>query len=397
MVIVGLASVVGLQTARLFAARGVRVIGIAGSLRHFAARTRVCDRIIEADVHTMAFLDALEALGPQLPSRAVVVPCTDQAALITAKHRDRLAPWYDVSLSPYDVMHQLADKGRFAQLADELGMETPRTRVLRSAADAESAAADLRFPVVLKPTIKSAVWRQQTGVKVLTVFDAPEMLHAYERLHVWTPQLVAQEYIEGADSELSTCNCYFSTESQPLVTFTTRKQRQWPPHVGIASYALECRDDELVAATLRLFSSVTFVGLGYLEAKRDKESGRLQLIEANVGRPTGRSATAESGGVELLYTMYCDAAGLPLPRQREQTFVGAGWLDLRRDLLAALYYYRRGELTLRDWWCPWLRTRTAHAVFSWSDPLPFVYELKQSAQKAFARRWQLGAVANNDG
>ncbi len=152
VVIVGLASVVGLQTARLFAARGVRVIGIAGSLRHFAARTRVCDRIIEADVHTMAFLDALEALGPQLPSRAVVVPCTDQAVLITAKHRDRLAPWYDVSLSPYDVMHQLADKGRFAQLADELGMETLRIRVLRSAADAELAAADLRFPVVLKPT-----------------------------------------------------------------------------------------------------------------------------------------------------------------------------------------------------------------------------------------------------
>lgn len=95
---------------------------------------------------------------------------------------------------------------------------------------------------------------------------------------------------------------------------------------------------------MRLFRSLEFHGLGYLEVKRDAASGTFRMIEANIGRPTGRSATAEAGGVELLATMYCDAAGLPLPARREQRYVGAAWIDLRRDLLSAAYHWRREEL-----------------------------------------------------
>ena len=87
------------------------------------------------------------------------------------------------------------------------------------------------------------------------------------------------------------------------------------------------------------------------------------MIEANIGRPTGRSATAEAGGVELLATMHADAAGLPLPAEREQLFVGASWIDVRRDLLAAVHGWRRGELRPGDWLRA-LRGPTAHAVLS---------------------------------
>ena len=46
---------------------------------------------------------------------------------------------------------------------------------------------------------------------------------------------------------------------------------------------------------------LTLIGtLGYVEAKRDVRTGRHYLIEPNIGRPTGRSAIAEAGGVELL-------------------------------------------------------------------------------------------------
>lgn len=69
--------------------------------------------------------------------------------------------------------------------------------------------------------------------------------------------------------------------------------------------------------------------------KRDPETGRQYAIEANVGRPTGRSAIAEAGGVELLHTMYCDVAGLPLPNGRTQTYKGTKWIDVRHDLQSA--------------------------------------------------------------
>jgi predicted ATP-grasp superfamily ATP-dependent carboligase len=117
--------------------------------------------------------------------------------------------------------------------------------------------------------------------------------------------------------------------------------------------------------------------------KRDERSGKYFIVEPNVGRPTGRSATAEAGGVELLYTMYCDALGLPLPMNREQKYTGVKWIYWRRDLQSALYRWWHGELTLTEWRQSW-RGRKAYAVFSWRDPLPFLMDIVTTARRWFS-------------
>ncbi len=127
--------------------------------------------------------------------------------------------------------------------------------------------------------------------------------------------------------------------------FTSRKLRQWPPITGQACLSEEVRDATIVKEAERLFRGVDYRGLGYLEMKRDERTGTYLIIEPNIGRPTGRSASAEAAGVELLYTMYCDALGWPLPRDREQTFTGVKWIHLVRDLQASVYHWRRGDLT----------------------------------------------------
>jgi predicted ATP-grasp superfamily ATP-dependent carboligase len=108
--------------------------------------------------------------------------------------------------------------------------------------------------------------------------------------------------------------------------------------------------------------------------KQDACSGRYLIIEPNIGRPTGRSATAEIGGVELLYTMYCDAVGWPLPANREQKYKGVKWIYLRQDFRSALYRWRKGELTLKEWRRSWHGLKT-DAVFSWRDPVPFLSDI----------------------
>ena len=108
--------------------------------------------------------------------------------------------------------------------------------------------------------------------------------------------------------------------------------------------------------------------------KRDQRTGKHYIIEPNIGRPTGRSAIAEAGGVELLYTKYCDLLALPLPPNREQKYIGTKWIYLRHDAQSALYYWWKGELTLADWWRS-IRGRKWDAVFSWNDQAPFWYDL----------------------
>jgi predicted ATP-grasp superfamily ATP-dependent carboligase len=119
--------------------------------------------------------------------------------------------------------------------------------------------------------------------------------------------------------------------------------------------------------------------------KQDRRTGKHYIIEPNIGRPTGRSAIAEAGGVELVYSNYCDALGWPLPEKRQQKYTGVKWIYLRRDIQSALYYWRRGELTLGEWWRSW-QGKKAYAVYSWSDPAPFMADLFRALNLALLAR-----------
>jgi predicted ATP-grasp superfamily ATP-dependent carboligase len=372
-VVVGLDNITGLQTARILDARGVAVVGVAADLHHFGSRTNTCAHVVESPPSGDALVSALLTLARRLGRKAVLVPCTDEAVWTLSRRRQELSASYHLPLGDHDVVDMLMDKVRFAEHARATGLAIPSTVVLRNRADADGAAASMCFPAVLKPPTKNAKWRERTSAKALPVAGPDELLEVYDRVHDWSDVLLAQEWVEGAEDRLYSCNAYFDAQGAPVVTFVARKLRQWPPDVGTSASGEECRNDEVLEQTLRTFGGVGFHGLAYLELKQDARTGRMLIIEPNVGRPTGRSAIAERGGVELVYTAYCDAAGLPVPRT-QQRYVGAKWLDVRRDLQAAVVGYRRGRLSVGEW-ASSLRGPKAHAIWSASDPLPFVVDL----------------------
>ena len=383
-VVIGLDCVTGLQTARILAARGVPVVGLVRDPGHPCARTNVCARIVAADITGPGLVTALQRLGAELPPPSVLVPCTDMSVLLVSRHREVLAPRFRFVLPDADVVEMLVDKGKFYGWAQQARLPLPRTRFLRSRDDALRAAASLAFPAVLKPVVKTPEWERHTSAKVFRVDGPAELVLRYEACAAWTSMLVVQEWIAGDDEDHYTCNAYFGASGEPLATLTTRKLRQWPITGGQACLSVEVRDHAVEAATLALFGRVGHRGLAYLEMKRDARTGEYLIVEPNIGRPTGRSATAEAAGVELLYTMYCDALGWPLPAARTQAYRGVKWLHLRRDVQAALHHWRRGDLSLRDWAASW-RGPKVEALFSWRDPVPFWADLARTAGVLAAR------------
>ncbi|WP_164100500.1 carboxylate--amine ligase [Candidatus Laterigemmans baculatus] len=373
-VVVGLDCITGLQTTRVLAHRGVPVIGVAEVARHFACRTRLCERKLFASTHSERLVDALEQIGHELEAagrgRAVLVPCTDSSVLWISRSRERLQKHFRIALPSASVVEMMLDKKAFCEFAMAHDLPIPRTLFLASRKDAEQAASEMGFPCILKPPRKTPRWEEATKVKAFRVACRSELLELYDRCSAWAEILMVQEWIEGSDADLYSCNCYFDRQGQPQAVFTARKLRQWPPRTGTSCLGEACRNDELREVATRLFRAVDYRGLGYLEMKRDPRSGQQWIIEPNIGRPTGRSAIAEAGGVELLYTMYCDLVGLPLPAAREQTDGNAKWIYWRQDLRSAFYYWRQGELGLSEWLRS-LAGRKATAVFSWTDPLPF--------------------------
>lgn len=383
-VVVGLDCTTGLQTARILSDRGVPVIGIARDLRHPCARTTVCERTVAADTAGPELIAVLRRLGEELHAVSVLFPCTDMSVLLASRHRGALADWFHVVLPDPEVVELLVDKARFYEFAERARLPLPRSIVLRTVDDAARAADVLRFPVVLKPALKTPEWERQTEAKLYQVAVRDELVPLYERCSRWTDTLVAQEWIAGSDVDHYTCNVYFGRGGAPLVALTTRKLRQWPVVGGQACLSVEVRDEAVEATTIDVLRRVNHRGLGYLELKRDGRSGEYLIIEPNIGRPTGRSATAEAAGVELLYTMYCDALGWPLPESRAQAFRGVKWIYLRRDLQSGLYHWLRGELTLAELLASW-RGPKVEALFSWRDPIPFWADLGRTVVVAAGR------------
>ena len=388
-VIIGLDCLPGIQTARILAENGVPVIGIARDPNHPFSHTNTCDAIRFTTLGQDELMSMLEVISSQLVQNGVLYPCTDASVLLVSRNREVLQQHYHVALPEPETLEMLMDKTSFFRFAREHGLPVPATFFLRTRAEAIAASKQIPFPCVMKPGFKTSNWeRNAAGAKAYLLSSSQEFLTAYDRCGTWAESIVAQEWVRGPDSDLYSCNCYFDDRSKPIVTFVARKLRQNPPILGVSASGEECRNDTVLKQTVELFRKVRLRGLGYLEMKRDAHSGQYRIIEPNIGRPTGRSAIAEMGGVPLIYSMYCDLVDLPLPVRREQTYRGAKWIYFKNDLASSWFYWQKGELTLRQW----LRSLWGHkrdAVFSWSDPMPFLLDWWTPVRNLMRRDWRL--------
>jgi D-aspartate ligase len=382
-VIVGLDCATGLQTARILAGHGIPVVGIAKDPKHPCCRTNVCETTILANTGGEELIDALERAGPRWTNKAVLYPCTDLSVRLISQYRDRLQEFYHVVLPEAETVEMLIDKIRFYTYAQQNNLPIPATIFLRNREDLLQVIDQLRYPCILKPPLKTAAW-ENSAAKLYKVHSASDLLKTYDHCSKLADLLMVQEWIPGDDTELYSCNCYFDSESNPIATFIARKIRQWPPEIGISSLGEECRNDIVLQQSIDLFQRVGMRGLCYLEMKHDARTGKHYIIEPNIGRPTGRSAIAEAGGVNILYAKYCDTIGLPLPPDLQQQYQGVKWVYFRKDLQSAYYYWRKGELSVTDW-LKSLRGLKKDAMFSWKDPLPFLVDIERTVRRRFQR------------
>ncbi len=388
-VVVALDCITGLQTTRLLARRGIPVVGIVADRRHFCARTRLAERIVTSPTSGEALIATLEQLassGSLGEGPAVLIPCSDAAVLAISRWRDRLEERYRFVLPPHDTIELLMDKVRFAEHASAAGLPIPETHVLRDREDAERAAASLTYPAVVKPPLKTARWLAATKAKVFRVESPAELLAIYDRYSPASDVLIAQAWIEGDETALVSANLYFDREGVAHAIFIARKIRQWPPQTGTSCLGEEVRDDAVRDAALRLFGDLGYRGLAYVEMKIDTRTGRRLIVEPNVGRPTGRSAIAEEGGVELLLTAYLDALGEPVP-STGQTYRGAKWIYWRHDLQAAISQMAAGRLGLLAWWRS-VRGPKFEAVFDRHDLAPFAADVVGTAGSLAGFVWR---------
>ncbi|MDA7905999.1 carboxylate--amine ligase [bacterium] len=377
-VLVGFDSMQGLPAARVLARHGVPVIGIAAHPNNSQAKTNVCREIRFTSTDEPSLIDHLVELGQTLPVKSVLFPCADTNVLLISQHRNRLEPFFHILLPDSNTVEMLMDKVSFYSYAERNSLPVPKTFYIESDEQLEIAARELTYPCIFKPRDSAAhLWEDKTIHKAFKVEDAASLKSLYQDYKSYSDCFIAQQWIEGKDSDLYSFNGYFDRKSKPLATFIARKIRQWPPETGVSCLGEEVRNDTVLETAIQMFQTVNYHGLGYLEMKYDQTTKQLLIVEPNIGRPTGRGTIAEAGGVDILFTAYCDALGLSLPKNRTQSYSGVKWIHLRKDIQSSFVYWRRGELQLVDW-IKSIRGKKAYAVASWRDPLPFIFDCWQA-------------------
>ena len=373
-VVIGLDCMAGLQAVRILVERKVPVVACANKLDHYNCRTRLCEKIYGVDTTSDALIDLLIEIGPMFEQKPVLVPCEDWNVKNISRHREVLQTYYRFILPDADMIDMVFNKMHFYQYATEHNFPIPQTFVVSNHAELERASAQLTYPCIMKPTGRNLLWEEHTKFKVYKARNAEELFKYYELFHNFAAILLLQEWVVGPDKNIRSCYVYFDKHSQPRISVTARKVRQWPPETGMSCLGEEYPCEDVRQIALRLFGSLGLQGLGHLEMKMDERTGKYYIIEAHVIRPTGQSPVSEAAGVDLLYSMYCDALDWPLPSNLTQHYRGVRWIHFRRDLQASFYYWRRGELSFGDWLAS-LWGKKVDAVFAWNDMGPFLADL----------------------
>lgn len=140
--------------------------------------------------------DAMLELAKSEGVQAVCSGCNDFALLSTVYVCEKLGlPGHDSYATSLKIHH----KDKYRALATRLGIPTPRALVVRSAADFETAIAQLSFPIIVKPV-------DLTGGKgIHRAANTDEAREAYKDACSRTRQdhIVVEEFVQGSNHGFS--------------------------------------------------------------------------------------------------------------------------------------------------------------------------------------------------
>lgn len=325
-------------------------------------------------------IDRLVELGERRFSglRPVLFLTQEDSVRTVSEARDVVMPYYRLKLPDRRTLSDLMHKDGFYRRAQASGSPVPLTLHLRSSQDLDQIS-QMRFPAVLKPGRRDHAYTARFR-KAYKVDDAREATVLCKEILPVLSDLILQEWIEGEDSDIFFCLQYVGGDGTSVASFTGRKIRSWPPRLGgtaSCAAALEAHV-ELDRLTSDFFRATGFVGMGSMEYKRERGSGRYLMVEPTVGRTDYQEEVATLNGVNIPFAAYCHEAGLPVPHS--SAIDGVLWCHKTIDRWSA-------EMQGQDWGRGDLdRGRAADAYWRFYDPMPWLHMKGQTLFNRVKRR-----------
>lgn len=243
----------------------------------------------------------------------VIFPTRDFDVLFLHQYRDKLTPLYIVPQPGNPSVVLLLDKLEVSDIASRQSLTVPKTIVCCSLEEIERAMISIKFPVIVKPRFAyqwraDGAWEKVGARKAILLESIEDLRTEYPRFASVTSEVMLQEYIPGADTDIVVFCCYIAKDGRLLGHYTAKKLLQTPPLIGTACLVELVDIPEIVEPSLRLLGAVGYVGIAEVEYKHDKSKNKFFLIEVNP-RHWDQHELGKLAGVNLTWLTYQDITG----------------------------------------------------------------------------------------
>ncbi len=340
-----------------------------------------------------------------------LLPVTNISLELALSVEDELRTKTILPFVSRDTFERVADKDRLIRLANELGVKTPRTLLLRSESDLNlPELAGFTFPAVLKPLSSELIVEEQEEVLRGKVYYLNSVEAVRETLRRdWAkfghqlPYLL-QERIEGHGLGVF----ILALNGEQLTYFSHRRLLEKPPSGGVSvlSESIE-PPEEALKASMKLLEHLRWTGVAMVEFK-ETVGGTLFLMEINP-RFWGSLQLAIDAGADFprflleLFQSRTPLRGPELDSFKRELSPYVRGLRLRWSLgtvdhaLSLLRHspiqafasiFRRNSLQFLS------SKRTTFETFRRADPAPFFFELlvylRDEIFRSLPRRFRRG-------
>ncbi|WP_206998889.1 carboxylate--amine ligase [Trinickia mobilis] len=363
----------GLGVVRSMARERVPIIAVDTASSRAALWSRHAKSRLFRSFIGREFVDDMIRLGKEFEHPPVLLLTAEEAVRSVSENRDELSKWFRFRLPTDEKVKLLSSKAQFHDFALRHDFPVPRTAILESRSDI-GLLDQLRFPCVLKPDDKRNVLsgQKERAVRVGSLRDA----RAHASAMLGTPGgIVAQEWIEGPESNIYFTLFYRGADGHIAGVFTGRKIACYPRDVGSTAVCIAAPEarEALEPLTLAFAERAGFDGMGSMEYKWDENRKAFFMVEPTVGRTDWQEEIATLCGVNLPVAAYRYELGLPVVHDGSGR-VPAAWRATFIDRAP------RALLTAH--------TKVVDGYFRWNDPLPALkFYCLDHPLRRIIRRW----------
>lgn len=320
------------------------------------------------------FIDQLLALL-QRTSFDVLIPVGYPVTEFVARHADEIGRFVRFMCPGKTICESAGDKLRMSQLAEVLGVPTPKTYRIRDRAELISTGHNVGFPLVIKG-------RHESGRGMVAYATNPsELTVNYEalcrrfNLHSPDEYPILQEYIPG-------WGCGFFAlyqDGAPKRVFMHRRLREYPVSGGASCCAESFFNEDLMTFGRRILDKLEWHGVAMVEFRFDTRTNNFTLIEVNA-KFWGSMELALEAGADFVGDYVRGSLGEPLEYSEDFKNIRFQW-PFDGDLFHAMENPAAWGSVIGD-----LMNPCVVKAFHWTDPLPTLTSLYGFARALFGAR-----------